>query len=79
MNEKEKALYQLEAIRSLDFCLYILIRFLHILWDDPDIEKDIREEIMAIYGDLTIMYYNFHKITIALEEEWETLYFDGTE
>ena len=76
MTTESRFAHQLDRIQRLDFCLLVLVKFLHELWDDPDIEKDIREHIMAIYGDVSSDYQDFHKITVALEDGWQTLY-DG--
>ena len=74
MLTRGQAQKQLEEIHSVMLALYHLVRYLHILWDDPSIERDIRETIMALYADENIWLQEINEIFQSLQYEWEVLW-----
>jgi hypothetical protein len=68
---------QLENIKILEETVLILVRYVHTLWDCPNMEEDIKITIMGIYGELTAgILPEVQKLHKALQMEKDYLYSD---
>jgi len=76
MLEREIAQKQLEAIKTLDHTVFILLRYVHFLIDESIIfESDTNQFCWGLYGEvMTQIYTPVHQLFLMLKQEWEVMY-----
>jgi hypothetical protein len=75
MLDKKDEELQLEAIKMLHHTVYILVKFVHQLWDSPYMETDVKSFCMGLYGELmTQIFPPIHRLMRDLELEYEIMY-----